>query len=129
MARKIYYKVVKNSHQSLFAYCPTTYNLNKWTKPSIPGSKLAVFTSLDTALEARNTHKCDIVYKCYVKNPIKAYAAREYIDVYPTRYWAVVNKARAKRKNISNALLKAGYSMEWAKDTVLCDKVMLIEKI
>ncbi len=126
MARKIYYKVLD---RRALTSCTThlKYTEKQWTTPTISGSKLAVFATLQDAKEF--THSNTIIYKCYVKNPIKPYKYRSGLSNSYHIYWDVVAAARKRKKNITAALDKAGYYYAWPNNTILCNAVMLLKPI
>lgn len=131
MARKIYYKVLSR-HALTSCTTHLKYTVKQWTEPTILGSKLAVFASLNAAKQYVCPSSED-VYECHVKAPIKSYQYRAALyssysnDI--EKYWQIVANAQKAKKNISKALKQAGFFREWPPYTILCNSVMLLKLV
>lgn len=145
---KIYYKVVRWNLTSAVMntdndyidpyltndFC-INYKINEWVKPKIPGTKLMVFSNLDSAKQFANPYRSfrslsDIIYciyTCHIKNPSKIgfftyiYDSPSGIRTKYYEYYKLIKnkKRRSSFKNNANI----------PNDTVFCSAVKLLDRI
>lgn len=118
---RIYYKCVSNDLTSAYAHfsdASVQYKQCEWVYPHIPYSKLFVFNTFETA---RNFSR-GLIYTCKVYNPqimLKMVLPGHFSDENIINFWR-----RKKRKKPYDCFTGVVY-----QGTVICDAIMLLEKI
>lgn len=125
----IYYKVLSAKNRKLYSHLTKItnpygirYQIGKWAKPKLKGSKLFVFDSLKAIEEwypVINRVPWFRIYKCEVKNPTACPKRISYCcprDIYS--WWFYSPKDRCHT-----------FTMNAPKGTIWCDAVKITRKV
>lgn len=128
----MYYKVVNSNLSSAFIssgmvlnsiHFTVLYKINEWVEPTIKGSKLMVFDSLEEAENFLNIFGWgDVIYKCEAKNPNKTGLFIKG-NMYIYNDLLKILDLKRKKKKFSHLL------DEPIPGTIFCDAVKLVEKV
>jgi hypothetical protein len=120
-----YYKVVGPFLQSaadISSKFKVRYIEGKFVKPSIPNTKLFVFTNLSRAVEFQGLYAQRLVYECEVQNP----STMKYMIRFNIGFSTMLMFWK-NRKNKKSTRLQGRKTI--TSDTVLCDAIKLTKRV
>lgn len=139
MKSKIYYKICRkkpsdrifcyNYYSAVAFYIGIQYILDQWVEPSIPGTNLMVFDSIDHAKMCKKKYsfwKNHVIFECEVKNPSKKGLFLS--TVHQIYNLEKIAKLRKNKKKYTH-LCKMNRDDSLPEGTIFCKAVKILKEV